>query len=118
MGLVTALFLGLAMVGVTAANTVAAGSVDDVAVPQGANDLKPPECDGIVLTEVRTGSLGTSASELVLGTSGIDVVSASGGDDCVLGGGGDDDLRGGAGTDVCIGGAGTDLFLDCETALQ
>ncbi|HVM39164.1 MAG TPA: hypothetical protein VM618_00150, partial [Acidimicrobiia bacterium] len=64
----------LAVVGVTAANTVAATRLDDTASTQGAQDVAPSACDGLALTVVVNGSTGGASNELVLGTSGIDVM--------------------------------------------
>lgn len=89
--------------------------------PIGPNDLKPPECAALDLTETVSGSVlvtGTSGNDLILGSAVIDTIDGLGGDDCILGGGGDDVISGGAGNDVCIGGPGLDAFTGCETEIQ
>jgi Ca2+-binding RTX toxin-like protein len=85
-----------------------------------ANDLKPPACAGIVLTDVVSGSgviIGVgNTNELITGSTGVDTIDGKLGDDCILGGSGDDDITGGNGTDVCIGGGDAgDVFTTCET---
>lgn len=126
---------------VSVATALAAGN----AVPQtgagvdtdsiNANKLKPPECAGLNLTAVVTGSgvvIGSNANELILGSSAVDAVDSRNGDDCVLGGGhddmllgrngddvllggaGNDDLNGGPGYDICYGGGGSNSFIQCE----
>lgn len=90
--------------------------------PAGPNDLKPPECDSITLTEKVSGSgtfSGTAAADLVVASASADTVDGGDGSDCIVGGDGDDTLKGSAGTDVCIGGGGNDSFdPDCETTHQ
>lgn len=110
----------------TATNSVPATRADHNLLSIGPNDLKPPDCAGITVTTLLTGSgtfSGTGASELVLGGSGADTITAGGGNDCILGGGGDDSIQGQLGTDVCIGGPGTDSFGlpvvgGCETQID
>jgi Ca2+-binding RTX toxin-like protein len=106
----------------TAANSVPVSRLDQVTSPIGADDLKPPSCDSLTLTNVVTGSgafSGTAASELIIGSSGTDTILAGGGNDCLLAGGGLDVLNGGAGTDVCLSGPGLDVFdPSCETQTQ
>lgn len=119
------LLLGIVLSGAvafTAANSVEGSRIGEQLLAQGANDLKPPECDGITLTTIVTGTLiinGTDANELILGSPAIDIIDGGGGDDCILGGALDDTLIGGLGTDVCIGGDGNDTFdPTCETQIQ
>ena len=86
-----------------------------------ANELKPPACAALNLTEWISGS-GTvspsgSGDSLVLGSAGIDNLKGKNGNDCLVGGAGADTLNGGPGTDVCIGGAGINTFIGCETQL-
>jgi len=82
------------------------------------NDLKPPACSGLDLTNLVVGGDGTDANSLILGSAITETLQGFGGDDCILGGGGDDTIRGGNGTDVCIGGPGADTFETCETEIQ
>lgn len=115
---------------IAAANTVAGSAADDSSRSITPNDLAPPECASLNLTNLVVGSgnfNGTNNNDLILGSSGADSANAKSGDDCVflgdgddtlkggndndvlLGGGGDDDLRGEKGTnDYCYGGSGTD----------
>jgi hypothetical protein len=83
-----------------------------------ANELKPPACASLDLTDWVSGSGTVNAagngSALVLGSAGIDTLRGKNGDDCLLGGAGADTLNGGPGTDVCIGGAGINTFVNCE----
>ena len=86
-----------------------------------AEQVKPPACEALYLTNLITGSgslTGTPGNDLIIGSAGADAIDGSGGDDCILGGGGDDQITGSDGTDVCLGGAGTDLFTDCEYEYQ
>ena len=87
-----------------------------------ADDLKPTECAGIVVTAKRSGSgtiNGNANAELITGSAAVDTISGQGGSDCILGGASNDSLNGGPGVDVCIGGAGTDTFnANCETQIQ
>ena len=108
--------------GTLASNVVQTSRAGGFSQATGANDVKPgPECDGITLTVIATGS-GTfttaNSDELVLGSAGVDTINARNGDDCLVGGSGNDSLNGSTGTDVCIGGLGTDTFNACETAIQ
>lgn len=95
--------------------------VSRVVKPIGANDLKPPQCAALTLTNLVIGTGGTNSADLVLGGPGLDTLNGNAGDDCLLGGGGIDTIAGGPGTDVCIGGPGLDvfdLFGSCETQIQ
>jgi hypothetical protein len=116
----------------TAANAVPKSSISTSTRAQGVNDVKPDECDGIVLSGIVTGSgvfSGTGGNDLILAGNGIDLPSGGGGEDCILGGGGADIIDGGAGDDVilggpgidtCTGGLGTDTFPngECEVPIQ
>jgi Ca2+-binding RTX toxin-like protein len=97
------------------------------------NDLAPPECDGLDLTNiiVVTGWLtgGTNAGDLILGRPSADYIFGGQGEDCIVGGGGNDSIYGSEGAnDVCIGGPGNDSFPNffiilpvengCETRAQ
>ena len=105
----------------TATNTVPSSRAGHSSRPIAANDLKPPECSAITLTNKVAGSgtiNGTGAGDLVAGSAGIDTMNGRNGSDCILGGGGDDSIDGAGGTDVCNGGPGTDAFIRCETVIQ
>ena len=82
----------------------------DVQNPITPDDLKPPECSGIMLDNlVQIGvDTPTNGNDLILGTSGSDTIDGRSGDDCIVGGGGDDSLSGGNGDDVILGGDGAD----------
>lgn len=114
-----ALIFGSLMSAMAEANSVPISGVDEVSRSITANDLKPPQCNGIHLTNliVATGAIsGTSGNDLILGSSGGNTISGEGGNDCIVGGGGNDTLFGDSGTDVCIGGSGNDYLDDsCET---
>jgi hypothetical protein len=109
-------------VAVTATNVVPASRAD---APSGgaptANQLKPPECALLDLTNVVVGSgtvVGTGAGDLIIGSPGSDTLRGKGISDCILGGAGDDFLKGEGGNDVCIGGPGLDTFAACKTQIQ
>jgi Ca2+-binding RTX toxin-like protein len=86
-----------------------------------ANELKPPACAALNLTDWISGSGTVNAAgngdTLVLGSAGVDNLRAKNGNDCLVGGAGADTLNGGSGNDVCIGGAGINTFIGCETQL-
>ncbi len=126
---------------VAASNTVPVTKADKNSIGLGANELKPPECAGMGLTnivDVGAGETGTAANDLILGTDKPDAeIRGGAGDDCILGGKGnerqkigtewvpglygeegDDVLIGGPGNkDVCDGGPGNDTYYTCETEL-
>ena len=88
--------------GFTAANAIPQSSISTSSRAQGANDLKPSECDGIVLTSLVTGAglfSGTAGNDLILASSGGGTRSGLGGRHCILGGAGGDIING-AGDDV------------------
>lgn len=90
-------------------------------IPVYAEDVKPPVCAGIYLTNIVSGSgtvTGTSGNDLIIGSTGTDSIDGLGGDDCILGGGGDDILTGGDGNDICLGSSGVDTFDTCESEIQ
>lgn len=91
-------------------------------VPIGLNDLKPPECASVPVTNlvVGTGTVGgTSASDLILGGPGADTLKGFGENDCLVGGDGNDTLDGGAApADVCLGGPGTNSATGCEATVS
>lgn len=79
-----------------------------------ANDLAPPDCSTINLTNVIEGTSasetikGTSGNDLIIGNGGNDTITGLGGDDCIIGGDGNDTIDGGLGNDVIFGGGGND----------
>lgn len=117
--------LGLVTLSVFAAtNTVPATNAAQVgAIAITADTLKPPDCAGITVTALATGS-GTfataNAAELVVGSAGIDTINTKNGSDCVVAGDGNDAIDCGGGTDVAVGGPGTDTNTGsrCETFVQ
>jgi hypothetical protein len=107
--------LGLILAGVgwalAAANIVPETGLHDAVEqdPVTPNDLKPPECAGLDLTNIVEGSgtfNGTDGNDLILGSPGADVIDGGAGDDCILGGDQNDDLYGGGGA------GGTDTVRD------
>ena len=100
---------------------VPASNVGQRSVSVQAEDIKPPACESLYLTNIVSGSgtvTGTTANDLIIGSAGADTIDGLGGDDCILGGDGDDQITGGDGNDVCIGSGGTDSFTDCESESQ
>jgi Ca2+-binding RTX toxin-like protein len=112
------LLLASVMSAMAASNMVARSGLGETHHSINANDLKPPQCDSINLTNLITGSgniSGTLENDLILGSTGADTISGEGGNDCILGGGGDDTLIGNDGIDTCLGGPGSDTFdPSCE----
>ena len=90
--------------------TVPPSKLDDRIYTISANDLKPPECAALDLTNVIAGGNGGSGNDLILGTSNADTFAGGDGDDCILGGGDNDSLNGGNGVDVLLGGDGDDTL--------
>ncbi len=120
LGLPLVLAVLAAGVAFTAANVVAGSRAGVSTFPVTANDLKPPECAALNLSDVR-GPVpgGGNAGALIIGTSAGESINGNGGDDCILGADGNDHLRGNGGNDVCIGGPGTDSFhRSCEVRIQ
>jgi len=139
--IVTAAFAVLVLFNVfsalTASNTVPPTRADKESFGLGANELKPPQCAGMGLSNVvdyGAGENGTDANDLILGTPGQDTgIQGGAGNDCILagagddrwwlfiwwpgvyGGDGDDVIIGGPGNDVCYGGAGSNTYYGCET---
>jgi len=90
-------------------------------IPVSAEDIKPPACSALVLTNIVSGAgmiTGTVGNDLILGSSGNDTIDGGEGYDCIVGGDGDDIIDGDSETDVCVGGAGSDNFSNCETEIQ
>lgn len=122
------ILLGLfALIVVSTATAFAAGisvspsNVDRRSITVTAEDLKPPACEGILLTHIVSGSgtfTGTSGNDLIIGSPNADIIDGLGGDDCILGGGGDDTLLGNDGIDICLGNQGDDIFTSCEMEEQ
>jgi hypothetical protein len=122
----------------TAANTVPTTRADINRLGLDPNQLAPPECAGMGLTNIvliGAGETGTDANDLILGTDKNDAEIRGGkGNDCILGGKGnerqkidnvwspglygdegDDVLIGGPGNnDYCDGGDGSDSYYSCE----
>ncbi len=119
-GLLTLVLVSI-MSAFAAGMIVPASNIGQDSAPVTAEQVKPPACDPLYLTQIISGSgalTGTPGNDLIIGSAGADVIDGSGGDDCILGGGGDDQLIGNEGTDICLGSAGTDLFTDCESEYQ
>jgi hypothetical protein len=96
-------------------------NVGHQSVSVSAEDIKPPACASLYLTNVVSGSgtlTGTQANDLMIGSAGADIMDGQGGDDCILGGQGDDQITGSDGNDICIGSSGTDTFATCEGESQ
>ncbi len=122
-----------------AANTIPTSRADKNSLGLGVNELQPPECVGLGLTnivDIGAGETGTSANDLILGTDKADAeIRGGAGNDCILGGKGnerqkigkdwgpgifgeegDDVIIGGPGNhDHCDGGPGNDTYYSCET---
>jgi len=122
----------------TAANTVSTSWADQNTLGLNADELAPPECSGMGLTNIvsiEAGETGTPGNDLILGTDKNDAeIRGGAGDDCILGGKGNerqkigkdwgpglfgdegnDVLIGGPGNhDHCDGGDGTDTYYSCE----
>ncbi|OIO95134.1 MAG: hypothetical protein AUK03_05820 [Anaerolineae bacterium CG2_30_64_16] len=134
-----ALILVSALGALAAANLVAGSGIATLTIPITANQLKPPECDGLDLSNVIVGDADFkdgNANSLLLGNAVANTISAGKGTDCVLsgdgadtlkgegkddvllGGPGDDHIDGGAGWDICYGGPGNDTFSKCEVTVQ
>ena len=116
-----ALIIISAATAIAATNTVPPTNASEQSFPITANDIRPPQCAGLFLTNIVSGSVtitGTSGNDLILGSALPDIISGLGGDDCILGGGGIDVIDGGAGSDICIGGPGLDTFSNCEAQYQ
>lgn len=117
--------LALILVSITsvfaAGINVPSSNVGQQSISVAAEDLKPPACNALSLTNIVSGSgvlTGTSANDLILGSAAADTIDGLGGNDCILGGNGDDLLAGSDGMDICIGGSGTDTFTTCEDESQ
>jgi Ca2+-binding RTX toxin-like protein len=132
------LITGAVVMAIAATNTMPSARADQDTFTLTADDLKPPECNGITLTnivDVGAGETGTPANDLILGTDKADLeIRGGAGDDCILGGkgnerqrigtdwvpglygeDGNDVLIGGPGNnDYCDGGNGTDTYYSCE----
>ncbi len=106
-----------------AENIVEPSVIGNGSIPITANQLKPPQCAALDLTNyiVITGNAaihGTAGNDLILGSPGKDNIHADSGNDCIVGGGGGDQIFGDDGYDVCIGGGDNkDKFHDCEVVV-
>ena len=92
-------------------------NVGSQAVAVTAEDIKPPACGSLSLTQIVSGAgtlTGTAGNDLIIGSDGADTIDGLGGNDCILGSGGDDTLIGNEGNDVCLGGSGSNIFTACE----
>jgi hypothetical protein len=108
------LILSGTMAAIAAANVVPVSGLGYQTRAITPNDLKPPECAGINVTNVVVGSgtiSGIGNNDLILGSSIADNINARNGSDCVLGGGQNDTLRGFNGSDILIGGPGNDYLI-------
>jgi len=102
----------------TSSNIVAESGVEYQTQQVTADQLKPPDCNGLSLSSYYVNSDGSTTNDLILGSSGSDALNGNEGNDCIVGGSGDDTIDGGDGTDICIGGDGTDNFSNCETQID
>lgn len=119
-GLLTLILVSI-MSAFAAGMIVPSSNVGQDSAPVTAEQVKPPACDPLYLTQIISGSgtlMGTPGNDLITGSAGADVIDGSGGDDCILGGGGDDQITGSDGTDICLGGTGTNIFTECEYEYQ
>jgi Ca2+-binding RTX toxin-like protein len=120
----------LALVGIlsaaAAANQVASSHLTDQARAIPINDLKPPDCAAITLTNLVKCPTGSGSSctggngnngDLILGGPNGNNITGKNGSDCIVGGAGYNIIDGGPGNDVCIGNAG-DSFSRCETEIR
>ncbi len=101
--------------------SVPSSNIGAQSVPVTAEELKPPACGALYLTNIVSGSgtlTGTSANDLIIGSVEADMIDGLGGNDCILGGSGDDLIAGSDGLDVCLGGPGNDVFTTCESENQ
>jgi len=117
----------LALIVVSIVSAFAAGisvpssNVGQQSISVTAEDIKPPACETLYLTNIVSGSgtlTGTAANDLIIGSAEADTIDGLGGNDCILGGNGDDLISGNDGTDVCLGGTRTDTFTTCESENQ
>lgn len=115
---VPVLILFSAIMASTSSNIVAESGVEYQTQEVTADQLKPPDCNGLSLSSYYVNSDGSTTNDLVLGSSGSDALNGNEGNDCIVGGSGDDTLDGGDGMDICIGGDGTDNFSNCETQID
>jgi Ca2+-binding RTX toxin-like protein len=83
-----------------------------------AEKVKPPECAGITLVDIRTGD-GNANNNLIIGDENPNNLAGRDGDDCIVGVNGNDTLYGdatgflnlfGTGNDIIIGGNGNDTI--------
>jgi Ca2+-binding RTX toxin-like protein len=108
--LIGMIFLGI-ISAMAAANSLPQTNMDDRSQAIIPDDLAPPECAGMGLTNMVSGTgtiNGTGQNDLILGTSGNETIRGRQGNDCIVAGGGDDNVRGNQGDDVILGGPGVD----------
>ena len=82
-----------------------------------AEKVKPPECAGVTLVDIRTGD-GDGNNNLILGSAGNDTINGQGGSDCILGVDGNDTIYGDGNNllfatgsdDIILGGNGNDTM--------
>jgi Ca2+-binding RTX toxin-like protein len=138
---ITLVVMGLVILGIlnafAATNTLPSKRLAGNSFSISANNLKPPGCSSLNLTNIVIGGNGTTGNDLILGTAGDDSLDGDDGDDCIVGGGGNDTLQGQKGndivlgqdegdslrgnqdTDICHGGPGTDSgHPSCETKIN
>jgi Ca2+-binding RTX toxin-like protein len=113
--LLVALILFSVVSAISASNSVPNVRLTDQTRSVSINDLAPPECAGLNLTNLITYSgdttiVGTNENDLILGSPNAEQIWGGAGNDCLVGGGGNDSIAGVGGTDVCIGGPGNDTF--------
>jgi hypothetical protein len=113
------------MAALAAVNTVPITLASDQTFPITVNDIAPPECAGMNLTNKiicpSSGNCnGTSANDLMIANSGNPDMHGMVGNDCVVCySGGRCNLHGDNGTDVCICKNGSCSFSgDCETQVR
>ncbi|HFC12525.1 MAG TPA: hypothetical protein ENJ56_06735 [Anaerolineae bacterium] len=135
-GLLTIIFS--TVIGFAAANSVADSGADRSISTIDPNDLAPPECSHLNLTNLVTtpsstyqwfGSTvyvyrGTNGNDLMIGTGAYDDFIANNGHDCIIGGDGidylfsgrgNDVMNGGPGNDSCFGQGGNNTFINCQS---
>jgi hypothetical protein len=114
------------MAALAAMNTVPVTLTTDQIFTISPNDLKPPECAGITLTNKilcpSSGTCdGTKNNDLMIANSGNPSMNGNDGDDCVVcySPGGRCNLHGNKGTDVCVCKSGSCSYsADCETQIR
>ena len=124
-----------------ASNTVPSSRLSQQEFSITANDLKPPECAGLFLTDIYLPNetdkvMGSNTNDLVLGSTTVKYAKGKKGNDCLLSGGGTIDkflqgrsgddvlinmgegsciMNGGQGNDICYQNGGNCEVINCET---